>query len=130
MKNLAFLFGFILLMASCDKVDDPYPEGGPTNDPGDGSEPFIGTLVIDTMIDPGMASGLVIKNILLEDYTGFKCTNCPQAHDVADDLRATYGEQLIVMSLHVSESFAGPDPGTAFDIDLRTEDGEIYFPQF
>lgn len=41
--------------------------------------------------------------VLLEDYTGQFCSNCPNAHAVATDLHDTYHDNLIVVAIH-----AGP----------------------
>lgn len=38
-------------------------------------------------------------HVLLE-YTGFRCVNCPDATETANNLKALYGEQLVVVALH------------------------------
>lgn len=38
--------------------------------------------------------------VLLEEYTGQKCVNCPKAHEVIEDLLKQYGDTLIVVSIH------------------------------
>jgi len=133
MKQLFYLFGLILLFVACDK-ENPYPEGEEPTGPIIASEPFIGTLITPSTVDPVGASSSVVKNLLLEDYTGFKCTNCPDAHEVADEIRTDHGDQVIVMSMHVSSSFAEPEPGAVFpepfSQDFRTEAGETYVSQF
>ncbi|MDX2173594.1 MAG: Omp28 family outer membrane lipoprotein [Bacteroidota bacterium] len=40
------------------------------------------------------------RNILLEDYTGHQCGNCPNAARVAEQLQAKYGDKLIVIAVH------------------------------
>lgn len=37
---------------------------------------------------------------VLIEFTGFRCVNCPNAADVAEQLHQTYGEQLIVVAMH------------------------------
>jgi len=131
MKQLFFSLCLITMFASCDKVDSPYIEE--PQPPGDGVT-FIGTQITDSVVDPVGASGSAVQNILLEDYTGFKCTNCPDAHAVSDDLIDLYGDQLSVISIHCTEAFAEPDPGAVFpepfSQDFRTEAGETYVDQF
>ncbi len=41
--------------------------------------------------------------VLLEDYTGQGCTNCPDAHKVMEQLLEQYPDQLVCVSIH-----AGP----------------------
>lgn len=38
--------------------------------------------------------------VLLEDYTGQACMNCPMAHEVATVLHEEYPENLIVVAIH------------------------------
>lgn len=38
--------------------------------------------------------------VLLEEYTGQKCVNCPKAHEVIEDLTKQYGDTLLVVSIH------------------------------
>lgn len=54
------------------------------------------------------------RTVLLEEYTGQMCANCPAAHAVADDLIKQYGDDLIVVGIHggafgMSESYSLPD---------------------
>lgn len=45
--------------------------------------------------------------ILLEDYTGQRCTNCPDAHQIIEQLQAQYPGQVVAVSIHAG-SFAVP----------------------
>ena len=38
--------------------------------------------------------------VLLEDYTGQACVNCPNAHDMATELHDLYPENIIVVAMH------------------------------
>ncbi|MDE6629012.1 MAG: Omp28 family outer membrane lipoprotein [Muribaculaceae bacterium] len=49
-------------------------------------------------IDMGAAD--VRRNVLLEDFTGQNCRNCPDAHKVIESLEALYGENIIAVSIH------------------------------
>lgn len=49
------------------------------------------------------------RMVLLEDYTGQRCINCPEAHDVATELHNQYPENLIVVSMHAG-GFGIPAP--------------------
>lgn len=43
------------------------------------------------------------RNVLLEEFTGQNCPNCPQAHRVVNALKEQYGESVVAVSIH-----AGP----------------------
>ena len=105
------LFAATLLLASCDKVDDPL---------GDNEGP----------VNPGTT---VPRRVLLEDCTGHTCNNCPQAAEIAEDLKTIYGDKLIVVAVHMVDGFAAPQPplgdGT-LDTDFRTEAGTAYEQTF
>jgi len=40
------------------------------------------------------------RKVLLEEYTGHQCGNCPAAAEVAEKLKEQYGDKLIVLSVH------------------------------
>lgn len=63
--------------------------------------------------------------VLVEDYTGQKCTNCPSATRLLNDVRATFGEaKVIPVAIH-SGGFGYW--GNAANIGLMTELGEYYW---
>ena len=66
--------------------------------------------------------------VLLEDYTGWKCVNCPAAAALLTELQSKYGESLVAMSVHAS-SFASPSKANN-NLDLRTEYGEKWNNEF
>lgn len=68
------------------------------------------------------------KVVLLEEFTGHRCVNCPEAIFLARDYVQTYGEQLLLMTIHAG-GLANPieEP---FDTDFRTEVGTDIFNQF
>jgi thiol-disulfide isomerase/thioredoxin len=62
-----------------------------------------------------------IKKILVEDYTGHRCPNCPDAARILEDIHEDYCDHIIPIAIHVS-FFAEPhDPD--FPNDFRTETG-------
>ncbi|MEA3504237.1 MAG: Omp28 family outer membrane lipoprotein [Bacteroidota bacterium] len=103
MKNYKILFLAlitILFFSSCDEIEKPYLR----DDSGGGG------------------TATVAKKILLEDFTGHRCVNCPGAHVVAHDLQEEYGEQIIVVGVHAGY-FAEPS-GEVFSRDFTTVAGE------
>ncbi|MEO8146460.1 MAG: Omp28 family outer membrane lipoprotein [Bacteroidia bacterium] len=87
---------FSIAIISCDKISPPYTQE-------------IATVVTK-------------RKVLLEDYTGHTCPNCPNAAKEADTIaNYLYKDQVVVMALHVG-GFATPYPG-AFYYDFRTTEG-------
>jgi len=101
MKKLNALFILVFgLAAGCDYIDDPIQGGN-----GGGPNP----------------SDSLVQKVLVEDYTGHKCPNCPDAASVAEDLKAIYGDQVVVVAVHAG-FFASPSTG--FETDFTTPEGE------
>ena len=104
MKNIITLFSFILIITSCDVVEGPYliDDGGITP--------------IDT------STNTYVKKVLIEDFTGHTCPNCPAAARELEAIHEEYGGQIIGMALHVSATFARPPTHEApkFQYDFRT----------
>ncbi len=106
MKNsLIKLLTLILILGitSCDFVTLPEKAGG--SHPG-------GTTVQ--------------RKVLLEDYTGHKCTACPAAAVIANNLLQTYGEKLIVIGVHAGFFATPASSGTQYLTDFRTAAGDTY----
>ncbi len=60
--------------------------------------------------------------VLLEDFTGHLCPNCPQAATEVKNIENLFGEKVVAMALHVSETFAAPAP-PSFPAEYRTTEG-------
>lgn len=86
-------------LTSCNKIEEPYTLPVPTKD-------WYG------------------KKILLEDYTGHKCQNCPSAALIAANIKEQYGEKVIVLAVHAG-SFAKPTPPN-YPEDFRTVAGDAW----
>ena len=61
--------------------------------------------------------------VLLEDYTGQACVNCPSAHDVATELHEEYPENLIVVAMHAGVQAISP---SVREGGLKQEEGDEY----
>ncbi|MDE6514474.1 MAG: Omp28-related outer membrane protein [Bacteroidales bacterium] len=69
------------------------------------------------------------KTVVLEDFTGVGCTNCPNAAEIAHGLQTLMGDKLIVVELHgqtetVTASLVGPQADG--DPDLRNAAAAVY----
>jgi len=98
-----------LLLSSCDKIKTPYATSKHGN-------------ITDTVMD--WDTVVPIKRVLLEDYTGHKCVNCPEASVIAHTLEASNEGKLIVLAVHAGYQAL---PGTGeYAADYRSEAGEAW----
>lgn len=70
-------------------------------------------------------TGTPQQRVLLEDFTGHECQNCPNGHIKAAELAETYQEDIAVVSIHAG-TLAEPLP-PEFPNDWRTPEGAYYF---
>ena len=78
----------------------------------------------DGHVDEGEDDGKVStkpqnKKILLEEFTGIHCGNCPDGHAMAKKLHKSKPEDVFIIAVHAGY-YSEPSPDQA---DLRTEDG-------
>jgi thiol-disulfide isomerase/thioredoxin len=70
-----------------------------------------------------------VKRVLVEDYTGHHCGNCPRAAEEIHELACEYGDQIIPLAIHVG-FFADVIFGAPFDNDYRTPIGNDFDAEF
>ncbi len=102
MNKATFFLGisfFLLILGSCDKIEPPFKQTTSTNN--------------DT--------STYVQKVLIEDFTGHRCGNCPRAHEKLAQLQQFYGNKVIGLSIH-SGFFAMPLPPT-YSADYRTTEG-------
>ena len=102
-----------LLYSSCDKIKAPYALAKHGN-------------IVDTVLD--WDTVMPVKRVLLEDYTGHKCPNCPAAATIAHSQEENYNGKLIVLAVHAGY-YAIPSSGE-FSADFRTTAGEAWNTDF
>ncbi len=94
---------FIALFISCDDVKPPYEEHS--------------TVITDT----------TQKVVLLEDYTGFLCGNCPAASEVAHSIKEKYPNNIVVIEVHAGV-YAKPTKEHSYNfVSQVMKDLENYF---
>jgi len=127
-KSVIFFILFLYLFSSCDKITNPVIKDENTINtdlyPGEG----------DYVIPPyGDFTG-TSQNILIEDFTGHRCGNCPGAALLAHSLKDQYPGQVFVASIHSalppyffqSTTEPGDPQYPKFTHDFRTEAGDQY----
>jgi len=105
MKNIKFLFAAVmvsLFFTRCDYVT-----------------PKKSTKAVDTAV-------VYVRNVLIEDYTGQKCGNCPYAaYNLDSTIIQTYGSKIIPIAVHAG-FFATPDLSGLYTKDYRTNEGTTW----
>lgn len=69
------------------------------------------------------------KTVVLEDFTGVGCPNCPNAGEIAHGLKNLMGDKLILVELHPDENSAVARltvPRSPEDADLRNAMATVY----
>ena len=104
-------------MVACDIIDEKdyikNPNGGGGETPGE---------------QPGEQPGEFTTDqcVLLEDYTGVRCNNCPAAGELAIGLQEQYGHNVVVLSIH-SGFLSMPVGGYP---NFKTSEGDEWFTYF
>lgn len=114
----------LLMMYGCDKVSPPYVENPKVNVDSLGENSVIVNGDTFTFLPDTSA---IIRKVLLEDYTGHTCGNCPAAAQyISNTLAPANGEQLVTISVHAGD-FALPtnsqpnQPPGSFQTDFRCQ---------
>ncbi len=114
LNSLLLAAAALFLLVSCDKVDAPY---------------VIRNAPVDTAACPVPEFPAVtahFKHVLLEDYTGHTCPNCPRAGLIARDLKEQYKDSLVVIAVHAGW-FANVNAGDpVWNYDFRTAQGTAW----
>ena len=107
-------FGSLAVLPACDVIDNPQP-----------------AVVTSTLtkaeqnrldsVEAKTTAPAVTQNVLIEDYTGQYCGNCPKAAHMADSMHRKYPGRVLVTEVHVTDYFAAPRL-PHFPIDFRVPD--------
>ena len=115
------IIALLSLVFSCDKVENPFPEDLSVSD---------SSITWDDSVSSAPNAG--VRYVLLEEFTGHTCTNCPDAAREAERLRnKVFHEKFITISIHATETFAAPKvlagaPAGSYQTDHRTDEGDSY----
>lgn len=104
---------FFVFLLSCDKVTNPIVK----------KTTGVGSKYV--FRDNSKVSAF--KKVLMEDYTGQRCKNCPTAAGIiTNSLIPVYNNSLVVIAVHQGFDFAAPLKGAGFVNDFRTDAGEAW----
>jgi hypothetical protein len=102
------------ILSACDHIDENdrliYVEPVVQND--------------STLTDSTKTITSTLRTVLLEDFTGQMCVNCPKGTEVIKQLQDDYAERLVAVGIH-----GGPlgFKGNATTIGLATDLGDKYY---
>lgn len=99
MKRLIYLLALVLVLVACDHIADD-----------------------DRLIYVKPAA--VKRTVLIEDFTGQRCVNCPKATEMINQLEEQYPDGVIAVGIH-SGPFARSMTGTRYA--LGTDEGDEYY---
>lgn len=116
MKKLLILIAFAsIILVSC-KEEGPYINF---------REPDTDTGLIDTTYIAAAAEASQLKNVLIEDFTGVQCLNCPKAALKLDTIIRTNSGRVFGIAVHTPNSFGAPMSGSKEDY-RTSEDSNIW----
>ncbi len=103
-KNNIYIIFFFLFSLSCDKISGPFTEGC-LNCCGDSE------------------NQKPIKTILIEEFTGHKCSNCPNGTRIIENITETYCDHVVVLACHpFNQDFTNPNDSGPLATDFRTSE--------
>jgi len=102
MKKLSFFFFLLagLLWLGCEEIP---PKINPSMGGNNPNEP---TPAEDQQ-----------RQVLIEEFTGVRCVNCPAGSSAIEDLLGIHGQRLVAISIHAG-SFAPPYPESLYDFRI------------
>jgi hypothetical protein len=117
MRNTIFLSLLVLVLglSSCDKVDDPYEH-----------LPKVGDCRIDSnaLIFSSNDTTSIVRKLLVEEYTGIKCGNCPDMARALKDVLDNTDDVILVAIQASCSQLSHPDD--KHPIDLRGPESDVY----
>ena len=91
-----------IMLNSCDVIDEPFKDSITPID-------TVGLVQSDTIIQTQ-------KAVLVEDFTGHRCKNCPKASKAINELDSLFNSQVVPLAIH-----AGPSNFTGVNIEYPTD---------
>ncbi len=108
----------ISYFSACDKVDDPYQHLTEIDTAGTGD--IDSSLLFFSSSD----TSVLVRKVLVEEYTGIKCGNCPDMARVLKDILDT-SDQVILVAIQADCSQLS-HPDDKHPIDLRGPESSVY----
>ena len=104
-------FCLLLAVFGCDYIDDPIQASLGPVDPCE----------LPKVQFKGDSS---FRKVLIEDFTGHRCNNCPKASDAIKAIEQNQAGAIVAVAMHAGPAnFIDPDPPT-YPTDFRTSEGD------
>jgi hypothetical protein len=100
MKKPGLIFILAALSILTSNCEEVAPLVNPITDPGNNNEP----IPVEQQT----------RQVLIEEFTGVRCVNCPAGSQAIEDLLAIHGQRLVAISIHAG-SFSAPYPNSLYD---------------
>jgi len=117
MKKI-FVFITVLaatIFAGCDRIEGPY------------LVPSENEQITVTFPDLDVSS--VYRKVLIEEYTGHRCLNCPNGHLKLEELHERFGDTLVAIGIHAG-ALSTPNAAEGYPYDFRTDVGSELAKEF
>lgn len=103
MRYYLIILVVLVILSGCDIIEPPYEE------------------------IPEINTDTTSKVVLLEEYTGFRCGNCPIAGEIAHHIKELYPQNVVLLSIHAG-ALAMPTPQHKYNFISQTmKELEAYF---
>lgn len=103
------ILSFGILLNSCDVIDEPLKDSISPID-------TVGLVLRGSIIQTQ-------KAVLIEDFTGHRCKNCPKASKAINELDSLFNSQVVPLAIHAGPSnFTGVN--NEYPTDFTTEYGD------
>lgn len=109
----AVMIGMVAVLPSCKEVG---PEINLKNNQ---------DILSDTAYIESPVATAELKNVVMEEFTGVRCPNCPQGHVVINTLKTQNPNRIVAVSLHPINSLGAPYSFSP--MDFRSEDAQGLF---
>jgi hypothetical protein len=110
------IFLIVICFSACDYVSSPYKNQNSGSSGG----------VINAANTVKAADSTSLKNVLVEDYTGITCGNCPGAADILDTMIKKYGSRIVPMAVNAGSFATPPLAPSYYNIDFTSTTGDDY----
>lgn len=123
-KIVLFIFGLMLVFSSCDIIEQPFLElpAGACVAPQD---------CLDQIPADPFEGATITKKVMLEEFTGHRCGNCPTASEIALKLRdEKFKDQLYLVTIHAGGLASWDSSDTKYNVNYTTEAGNEIFDYF
>lgn len=107
------MMGILALLPACKEVGPEINLGNNQN------------VVADTTYVESPVATAELKNVVVEEFTGVRCPNCPQGHVVINTLKTQNPQRIVAVSLHPINSLGAPYSFSPFD--FRSDNAQGLF---